>query len=147
MLTSGRALRAWAWPRPTDMRKGHDGLFALMRSGMRRDPLSGDLYLFVNRPRTHCKILHWDGTGLCLYAKRLERGRFAKLWRGGHDTLELSAAELALFVEGCGLVGRTPLVRLRVGDGTGATILGKLESMNPAGSVKDRIGLAMIDAA
>ena len=45
------------------------------------------------------------------------------------------------------LVGRTPLVRLRVGDGTGATILGKLESMNPAGSVKDRIGLAMIDAA
>ncbi|MCB0969377.1 MAG: hypothetical protein KDB37_21285, partial [Ilumatobacter sp.] len=43
------------------------------------------------------------------------------------------------------LVGRTPLVRLRVGDGTGATILGKLESMNPAGSVKDRIGLAMID--
>jgi len=45
------------------------------------------------------------------------------------------------------LVGRTPLVRLRVGDGTGATILGKLESLNPAGSVKDRIGLAMIDAA
>ena len=109
MLTPGRALRAWAWPRPTDMRKGHDGLFALVRNAMRRDPLSGDLYLFVNRPRTHCKILHWDGTGLCLYAKRLERGRFAKLWRGGHDTLELSAAELALFVEGCGLVGRTPL--------------------------------------
>ena len=109
MLTPGRALRVWAWPQPTDMRKGHDGLFALVRNAMRRDPLSGDLYLFVNRPRTHCKILHWDGTGLCLYAKRLERGRFAELWRGGHDTLELSPAELALFVEGCGLVGRMPL--------------------------------------
>lgn len=92
------------------MRKGYDGLYALVRSGLRRDPLSGDLFLFVNRPRTHCKILHWDGTGLCLYAKRLERGRFAKLWRDpGHTPLELSAAELALFVEGCGLVGRVPL--------------------------------------
>src|SRR5664279_344252 len=45
------------------------------------------------------------------------------------------------------LIGRTPLVRLRLGEGTGATILGKLESFNPAGSVKDRIGLAMIEVA
>jgi cysteine synthase A len=45
------------------------------------------------------------------------------------------------------LIGRTPLVRLRVGDDTGATVLGKLESFNPAGSVKDRIGLAMVEAA
>lgn len=109
MLSPGRALRVWAWPQPTDMRKGYDGLYALVRSGMRRDPLSGDLYLFVNRSRTHCKILHWDGTGLCLYGKRLERGRFAALWREPGEAIELSAAELALFVEGCGLVGRVPL--------------------------------------
>lgn len=110
MLSPGRALRVFAWPRPTDMRKGYDGLYALVRNGMRRDPLSGDLYLFVNRNRTHCKILHWDGTGLCLYAKRLERGRFAALWRDPDAApLTLSTAELALFVEGCGLVGRMPL--------------------------------------
>ena len=92
------------------MRKGYNGLYGLVRNAMRRDPLTGDLFLFVNRKRTHCKILHWDGTGLCLYAKRLERGRFAKLWRAPSDRpLELSAAELALFVEGCGLVGHVPL--------------------------------------
>lgn len=110
MLSPGRALRVWAWPRPTDLRKGYDGLYALVRNDMRRDPLCGDLFLFVNRNRTHCKILHWDGTGLCLYAKRLEQGRFAKLWREpGSTPLDLSPAELALFVEGCGLVGRVPL--------------------------------------
>ena len=65
---------------------------------------------YVVWSRTHCKVLHWDGTGLCLYAKRLERGRFAALWRDpGDGPLALSAAELALFVEGCALVGQVPL--------------------------------------
>lgn len=45
-----------------------------------RDPLSGDLYLFVSRNRIRAKVLHWDGTGLCVYAKCLEKGRFASLW-------------------------------------------------------------------
>lgn len=110
MLSLGRTLRVWAFPRPTDLRKGYDGLFGLVRNGMKCDPLSGDLFLFVNRDRTSCKILHWDGTGLCLYAKRLARGRFASLWRGPDDApLALTAAELALFIEGCGLVGRITL--------------------------------------
>jgi transposase len=71
---------------------------------------SGDLYLFVSRDRVRAKVLFWDGTGLCVYAKRLEQGRFAALWdrvRDGH--VELSAAELALFLEGCREVGRRPL--------------------------------------
>ena len=110
MLTLGRHLRVWAHPRPTDLRKGYDGLFGLARNVMQRDPLSGDLFLFVNRTRTTCKILHWDGTGLCLYAKRLARGRFASLWRGDPATpLALTPAELALFIEGCALVGRLAL--------------------------------------
>lgn len=110
MLSPGRSMRVWAWPRPADLRKGYDGLFGLVHGGMKRDPLSGDLFLFVNRRRTHCKILHWDGTGLCVYAKRLERGRFAALWRGERDeALSLSPAELSLFVDGCGLVGHVPL--------------------------------------
>ena len=110
MLSLGRTLRVWAWPHPTDLRNGYDGLFGLARNAMHRDPLSGDLFLFVNRTRTTCKILHWDGTGLCLYAKRLARGRFASLWRGPTDTpLALTPAELALFIEGCALVGRLAL--------------------------------------
>ena len=73
-------------------------------------PLSGDLYLFVNRKRQRAKVLMWDGTGLCVYAKRLEKGRFACLWREeGKRTLRLTVSELALFLEGSHLVGRVVL--------------------------------------
>ncbi|NJL30098.1 MAG: IS66 family insertion sequence element accessory protein TnpB [Thermoanaerobaculia bacterium] len=92
------------------MRKGFDGLYALVREGLGEDPLSGELYLFVSRDRTRAKVLVWDGTGLCVYSKRLERGRFASLWgasRGG--VVRLSGSELQLFLEGCALVGRMPL--------------------------------------
>jgi len=71
----------WAHARPADLRKGYDGLYGLVTEGMARDPLSGDLYLFVNRERTRAKVLLWDGTGLCIYQKRLEEGRFASLWK------------------------------------------------------------------
>jgi transposase len=92
------------------MRKGFEGLSALVREGLGRDPLSGDLYLFTNRLRHRAKVLHWDGTGLCLYAKRLERGRFAALWRDdGRHELELSDSELRLYLEGSQLVGRMML--------------------------------------
>lgn len=70
-------------------------------------PLSGDLYLFCNRLRHRAKVLHWDGTGLCIYMKRLEKGRFASLWRDAdRGELELTESELRLFLEGCSLVGR-----------------------------------------
>jgi len=105
---TSRAVRVWARPGPTDLRKGYNGLFGLVQTELGRDPLSGDLFLFVNRARTSCKILAWDGTGLCIFMKRLERGRFAALRRDG-DVVRLSASELALFIEGCTLIGRQPL--------------------------------------
>lgn len=109
MIGSGLR-RVYACGTPVDMRKGHDGLSAIVREGLGRDPLSGDLYLFVSRNRIRAKVLLWDGTGLCVYAKRLERGRFACLWRAGEsEVLELSSSELQLFLEGCELVGRVPL--------------------------------------
>lgn len=102
--------RVYAYASPVDMRKGHDGLAAVVREALGRDPLSGDLYLFVSRNRIRAKVLLWDGTGLCLYAKRLEKGRFACLWRSGEGaTLQLSSAELNLFLEGCEWVGRMRL--------------------------------------
>jgi transposase len=61
------------------MRKQYDGLYALVVAELKADPLSGDLSLFTNRRRTRAKVLLWDGTGLCLYQKRLEHGRFASL--------------------------------------------------------------------
>ena len=109
MIHSPRG-RVFAYGAPADMRKGFDGLHALVREGMKRDPLTGDLYLFVSRNRIRAKVLLWDGTGLCLYAKRLERGRFACLWRRQEgETLELSPNELRLFLEGCELVGQMRL--------------------------------------
>jgi transposase len=54
-------------------------------------------------------VLVWDGTGLCIFQKRLERSRFAKLWRSDGDAVVLTSTELALFIEGCDLVGRRSL--------------------------------------
>ena len=109
ILGTSRAVRVFAYPEPVDLRKGYDGLFGLVKTGLRRDPLSGDLFLFVNRKRHACKVLVWDGTGLCIFQKRLERGRFAPLWRDDGASLELTSTELALFIEGCDLVGRRTL--------------------------------------
>jgi transposase len=89
------------------MRKGFDGLCALVRSELGRDPLDGDLYLFTGRTRKRARVLLWDGTGLCVYAKRLERNRFACLWRDGEEkSLQLTLNELQLFLEGSALVGK-----------------------------------------
>jgi transposase len=109
ILGTSRSVRVWAYPGPADLRKGYNGLYGLVKSGLGRDPLSGDLFLFVNRRRNACKILAWDGTGLCIFQKRLERGRFAKLWREDGQTIRLTPSELALFIEGCELVGRRGL--------------------------------------
>jgi len=109
ILGTSRAVRVYAYPEPVDLRKGYDGLYGLVKTGLGRDPLSGDLFLFVNKRRKACKVLVWDGTGLCIFQKRLERGRFASLWRGDGATVHLTSTELALFIEGCDLVGRRAL--------------------------------------
>jgi transposase len=109
ILGTSRAVRVFAYPEAVDLRKGYDGLYGLVKQGLKRDPLSGDLFLFSNRRRRGCKVLMWDGTGLCVFQKRLERGRFASLFRDDARAVELTASELALFIEGCELVGRRML--------------------------------------
>jgi transposase len=110
VIAPARAGRVFAHAAPTDLRKGFDGLAALVVEHLGRQATSGDLYLFVSRDRLRAKVLWWDGTGLCIHAKRLELGRFAALWgRLREGLVELSAAELALFLEGCREVGRRPL--------------------------------------
>lgn len=106
MIGLYRGSRVFAYTEPADMRKQYDSLAALVMQGMDCDPLSGDFYLFTNRARTRAKVLHFDGTGLCIFAKRLEQGRFAKLWRASSkNTLQLSYSELLLFLEGSTLAG------------------------------------------
>jgi transposase len=110
VIGSTRQVSVFAFGSPADLRKGFDGLMSLVTRELHRDPLSGDLYLFVNRTRQRAKVLLWDGTGLCIYAKRLECGRFAALWRDATDAaLRLTTSELALFLEGSTLVGKVAL--------------------------------------
>jgi transposase len=109
ILSTSRRVRVFAYGRPADLRKGYDGLYGFVTTAMGHDVLGGDLFLFVNRRRDACKVLAWDGTGLCIFQKRLERGRFAVLWRDDGAAVRLTTSELALFVEGCTLVGRAAL--------------------------------------
>jgi transposase len=85
----------------TDMRKGFDGLSMLVQEVLKEDPFSGHLFAFRGRKASTIKLLYWDGTGLCLFTKRLQRGHF--IWPqitmpGG--TVVLSPAQLSMLIEG-----------------------------------------------
>jgi transposase len=92
-----------------DMRKGFDGLYGLVKEYLHQDPLSGHLFLFVGRDCKRMKLLYWDGTGLCLFHKRLSKGRFNRFWDNTQRVLEITTSELRLFIEGCRLKGKMPL--------------------------------------
>lgn len=109
MIGSSRAVRVWAYPAPVDLRKGFDGLVTLVEGHLKQDALSGDCFLFVSKNRRSSKVLTWDGTGLCIYQKRLARSRFAALEAQAEGTLTLTVTELSLFLEGANLRGRLPL--------------------------------------
>jgi transposase len=110
MIGSTRVVRVWARRVPTDLRKGYDGLASLVEHEFGSDLLQGDCFLFVSRTRTTAKVLLWDGTGICIYAKRLSNGRFAALWaQPNHAAMSLSLTELALFLEGADLRQKLPL--------------------------------------
>ena len=76
MISFGPAQRYYLYREATDMRKSFDGLCGLVTSSLRRDPLSGEVFVFLNRRRTHIMLLVWDRSGFVLYYKRLEEGTF-----------------------------------------------------------------------
>lgn len=111
MIGGTRQVSVWAYGRPVDMRKSFDGLWAVVRDELGRDPMCGDLFLFAGRNRRRAKVLLWDGTGVCIYAKRLEQGRFTNLCAEtvSGEPLQMTVSELQLFLEGTRLEGRLPL--------------------------------------
>jgi transposase len=114
MIGTARQIAVYAYAEPCDMRKSFNTLAALVSGAMGKDLLAGHLFLFVARNRKRAKVLYFDGTGLCLLAKRLEKGIFAAPWKMG-DT-ELTMSELQLFIEGSATVGierlSPPLLKL-----------------------------------
>ncbi len=110
MLGALRGVSVFAYAEPCDMRKSFNTLQALVEGEMRQDIATGDLFVFVAKSRKRAKVLYFDGTGLCLFAKRLEIGKFAAPWQGPMSKkLELTMTELSLFLEGSEALGRLPL--------------------------------------
>jgi len=91
-----------------DMRKGFDGLYGLVRDHLGQDPQSGHLFLFTNRSRTRLKALVWDGSGLWVCAKRLERGRFGWPAVSGARSVTMRPEELAMLINGLDLTQARP---------------------------------------
>lgn len=95
MFGLGPATRIYIALDAVDMRKGFDGLYGLVRDHLGQDPQSGHLFLFTNRSRTRLKVLVWDGSGLWVCAKRLERGRFGWPTAEGSRSVTMRPEELA----------------------------------------------------
>lgn len=99
MIGPTGAVRVMVATAPVDFRKGAEGLAALVREAMKSDPFSGTVFVFRAKRADRVKLIFWDGTGLCLYAKRLEDGKFQ--WPAIRDgIMRLSAAQLSALLEG-----------------------------------------------
>jgi len=91
--------RYFLYRHPCDMRKGFDGLYGLVSSELNQRVVNGSVFVFINRKRTHIKLLHWEGGGLVIYHKRLEKGRF-EIPKLEANKNQLSWPELVMLIEG-----------------------------------------------
>jgi transposase len=103
MFGLGLATKIYLAVEAIDMRKGFEGLHGLVRDQLGQDPLSGHLFLFTNKPKTRLKALVWDGSGLWVCAKRLEKGRFRWPVSSNERSVTMRAGELAMLVNGLDL--------------------------------------------
>lgn len=106
MLSFNRRTKIFVCKEPTDMRASYDTLFSKAKSVLNQDPFSGHLFLFINSRRTSIKCLYYDGTGLVIVSKRMERGLFSRINPMYQGDVVLTPAEFALFFEGANLERR-----------------------------------------
>jgi transposase len=99
MITIPSGTRIWIAAGMTDMRRGFDGLTAIVQTALEQQPFTGHVFVFRGRRGDLIKVLWYDGDGLCLFAKRLERGRF--IWPHAESgTVSLTRAQLSMLLEG-----------------------------------------------
>jgi transposase len=99
MISLPTATRIWIAAGVTDLRRGFDGLGAVVQTVLQENPFSGHVFVFRGRRGDLIKVLWWDGDGLCLFAKRLEKGRF--VWpQADSGTVSLTRAQLSMLLEG-----------------------------------------------
>ena len=99
MINTPHGAQIWIAAGMTDMRRGLTGLSALVQTALEQNPFCGHVFVFRGKRGDLIKVLWWDGDGLCLFAKRLERGRF--IWpRAENGTVSLTRAQLSMLLEG-----------------------------------------------
>lgn len=101
MIHLSSSIRYYLYRSPADMRKGFDGLAGIVTSGMQHNACSGDIFIFLNRNRTHIKLLLWEGDGFSLYYKRLEQGTYElPVCSNSDTTMPISAQQLQFILHG-----------------------------------------------
>ena len=114
MFSLNDSLSYFFYRESTDMRKGFDALCGLVRSQMLRDPLSGEVYIFMNRTCTTIKILRWESGGLVIYHKRLEQGSFEEPMYSHKDKCcHLKWSELVMMIQGISMQNRVQRKRYK----------------------------------
>lgn len=103
MLVQSAGVKVYLACGNTDMRKSINGLSLLVEGAMGENPLSGSLFVFCNRKKTILKLLYWDGTGFCLWQKRLEKDRF-KWPEAEGKTLTITTRELMWLIDGLDII-------------------------------------------
>lgn len=107
MFSVGRSQRCFFYARNADMRKGFDGLCGLVRNEFLQDPLSGDVFIFLNLRRDRIKLLQWQGDGFAILSKRLEKGTYELPSAGAQKaTIEITSQQLLLIMEGIPLLSK-----------------------------------------
>ena len=108
MLTLPPSVKIYVAAQPVDARKSFDGLSALIEAEFGLEPLSGHLFVFLNRRGHVAQMIFWDRNGFCIVKKRLEAGTFKLARSAGTSThIEIDSAELAMMLEGIDLAGAT----------------------------------------
>jgi len=103
MLNFATTQRIYLAVEPVDMRKQFNGLWALASEKLREDPFKGSMFVFTNQDRDRLKILYWDGSGVWVLAKRLEKGRFSWPQAKGSEKIQLEPAALTMLLAGIDL--------------------------------------------
>lgn len=106
MIGTNRRTHYYICKSPTDMRASYDSLFQKVKSIIKKNPFSGHVFVFINKSRTSIKALYYDGTGLVILSKRMEKGRFMKINPFYKKQIKLTQAEFNLFFEGANLEKR-----------------------------------------
>ena len=117
MIALSPQIRVFLYRLPTDMRKSFNGLVALTESAMKQDPLSGSLFVFVNRRRDRIKILYWGQTGFCIWYQQLQKGTYqlpAEDAIEELETIEVTRSQLSLILDGIDLSSARQRMRFQL---------------------------------